>query len=584
MHSTAAVKLGSVCNPANGRHEPVEVIAVYLTTTGSSPPKLYVPVKALHDALTRLSSVNVTYKSFKSHLVGLADGSAIAASEQQLVVLRSSGAIPRAAANALLVPLRTLLSVVARAKLYLLGVPKYAIQALLDVQEASESPQGVVAAVANMTKAELLTSNLPPALDAAASFTRQDLRAHYGLKSEQPDLWDSRLLRVQLDGLRTFLTVVVNVDREEAAAIGDTTWGNHTRDISCFLGFCHRFKQVAAPSLLDYLNYSLWVSFLGFLLAKQVCKQIVASHTAVAIKAVRFLWKRDHIAGTASELDVKVEQYNAWLKKLRDALMTALNRKRLAQEETSQNVVDRVDLKVLVQAIEDFRLETIAEFGKSGFTFHNAVSIQTAIIQCLHVGYIPPIRTSILCDLLPPDAPGPCRVCNEPDCKGNRVIVIRASERKRLGLRLPHHKVAGKWGGKPIQFLFPGELEQLVAFHITWGRETLLPSSMQGTPNLFVSPTNGIPFSESNWCQHWHKLMNQLVGYSVSPQKFRRIFVNDRRQHQEREGPTDKGAAMVMGNSVEQWDKVYDVHFSNREAQTAVDAMGCWRKALLTNE
>ena len=46
-------------------------------------------------------------------------------------------------------------------------------------------------------------------------------------------------------------------------------------------------------------------------------------------------------------------------------------------------------------------------------------------------------------------------------------------------------------------------------------------------------------------------------------------------------GPSDAGAAMTMGNSLEMWDKVYDENFKAREVQAAVDAMDQWRAGLV---
>ena len=40
--------------------------------------------------------------------------------------------------------------------------------------------------------------------------------------------------------------------------------------------------------------------------------------------------------------------------------------------------------------------------------------------------------------------------------------------------------------------------------------------------------------------------------------------------------------ATVMGNSVAQWDRAYDLGMRSRETQAAVDAMPAWRQAMLT--
>ena len=62
------------------------------------------------------------------------------------------------------------------------------------------------------------------------------------------------------------------------------------------------------------------------------------------------------------------------------------------------------------------------------------------------------------------------------------------------------------------------------------------------------------------------------------------MFVDERRSINHVQGPSNKGAAMVMGNCEEQWDKTYDLQFHAREAQDAVDAMATWREQLLPKQ
>ena len=47
------------------------------------------------------------------------------------------------------------------------------------------------------------------------------------------------------------------------------------------------------------------------------------------------------------------------------------------------------------------------------------------------------------------------------------------------------------------------------------------------------------------------------------------------------EGPADAGAAMVMGNSTNAWDRYYDMRFQQRNANQAVEAMTGWRQGML---
>src|SRR6476469_4704475 len=64
------------------------------------------------------------------------------------------------------------------------------------------------------------------------------------------------------------------------------------------------------------------------------------------------------------------------------------------------------------------------------------------------------------------------------------------------------------------------------------------------------------------------------------PQFLRLIFVEERMGDGRVEGPSDKGAAMVMGHSTKMWRTSYDTQHFKREMQKAVDAMGGWRVEL----
>jgi hypothetical protein len=65
----------------------------------------------------------------------------------------------------------------------------------------------------------------------------------------------------------------------------------------------------------------------------------------------------------------------------------------------------------------------------------------------------------------------------------------------------------------------------------------------------------------------------------------RHVFVGERRSNTRVEGgPTDKGAAILMGHNVLMWDRIYDRAFKGRETQNAVNAMASWRSELLEGE
>jgi len=59
------------------------------------------------------------------------------------------------------------------------------------------------------------------------------------------------------------------------------------------------------------------------------------------------------------------------------------------------------------------------------------------------------------------------------------------------------------------------------------------------------------------------------------------VFVDERRSAGRAPGPTDAAAAMVMANSLQQWDRSYDLKIRKREAQAGVNAMAVWKQHML---
>ena len=45
----------------------------------------------------------------------------------------------------------------------------------------------------------------------------------------------------------------------------------------------------------------------------------------------------------------------------------------------------------------------------------------------------------------------------------------------------------------------------------------------------------------------------------MNPSMCRQVFVDERQSHSAAAAPSNQGAAMVMGHSIKQWDKWYDM-------------------------
>lgn len=47
-------------------------------------------------------------------------------------------------------------------------------------------------------------------------------------------------------------------------------------------------------------------------------------------------------------------------------------------------------------------------------------------------------------------------------------------------------------------------------------------------------------------------------------------------------GPQNKDSCLAMGNSVEQWQKSYDLAYRQRDCQEGVDKTALWRENMIT--
>ncbi len=80
---------------------------------------------------------------------------------------------------------------------------------------------------------------------------------------------------------------------------------------------------------------------------------------------------------------------------------------------------------------------------------------------------------------------------------------------------------------------------------------------------------------------YWQKWLVLQGGVSMNPSMCRQVFVDERASNSAAAGPSNQGAAMVMGHSEQQWRNWYDMQFHPRLAQNAVNSMQLWRTAML---
>jgi hypothetical protein len=78
----------------------------------------------------------------------------------------------------------------------------------------------------------------------------------------------------------------------------------------------------------------------------------------------------------------------------------------------------------------------------------------------------------------------------------------------------------------------------------------------------------------------WYKTMHflHLAPYKrITLQDYRSVFVSDRMENPEVPGPSNEGAAVIMGNSVRTWEATYWKNKRMRQAKQAAKEMGKYR-------
>ena len=240
----------------------------------------------------------------------------------------------------------------------------------------------------------------------------------------------------------------------------------------------------------------------------------------------------------------------------------------------------------LVQMLTKAQAQAHAEWQQP--SQHSVVAaaraVHDAVLSAAVITHLPPSRISCLRSMLAPDSPSQCTHadCKIADCGGNRLYILSMSPLK-MRMQFPHHKNAQRWKKAVIAFDVPPELADMLLLYLEGPRKTLLQHCLlneESCDSVFMDKQCR-PFSSSTFCLHWQDWMRSLGGPPLNPTICRQIFVTERRSDNAAPGPSDRGAAMVMGHSTRQWDDWYDVKFHAKLAQHAVDAMQSWRNAML---
>lgn len=243
-----------------------------------------------------------------------------------------------------------------------------------------------------------------------------------------------------------------------------------------------------------------------------------------------------------------------------------------------------MDCRAFVKLLHSIQTHSQVGWHKTGSSMQ-AREVHDAILACVMITHLPPLRLSMIRSMLytaPDEACTPCKHpdCRRADCEGNRLYVESTSP-LRLRMKFPHHKNENKWKHAVIDFIVPEELAELLHMYLEGPRRQLMCS----TCSTVFMDLQGRPFDiSSSFCSYWQRFLVSHGAPALNPSICRQIFVVERMSEGAAVGPSNRGAAMVMGHSVKQWHDWYDLKFHSRLAQDAVNSMQDWRQSLLDGE
>ena len=239
----------------------------------------------------------------------------------------------------------------------------------------------------------------------------------------------------------------------------------------------------------------------------------------------------------------------------------------------------------MIQGMMQNQTQKLAEWQDSPqAVLQAAQNVHDAVLSAAVITHLPPSRLSCIRSMLAPDSLSPCTHpdCKRPGCQGNKLYITSKSPLK-MRIMFPHHKNERKWKKAVIAFDVPSELAEMLLLYLEGPRKVLLQSELMAeeTCDTVFMDKRCRTFTVVTFCLHWQSFMRSLGGPALPPSKCRQIFATERCSDDAAPGPSDRGAAMVMGHSTKQWLDWYDVKFHSRLAQHAVDAMTLWRNAML---
>jgi hypothetical protein len=563
-------------------------------------------------------------RAFRRILNALPSSSKREVSKGQATAFKKVGALQAKAKSSCntLISKSSLLQALAQVKAprFVVKAIQLCLPAIADVQgpPSSRPADGAAAAAggssrpapAALEEPVQMPTVLPPNLPET-TFSQGQLSKHYGLSSSKAGERAQGRLKPSIQLLKQWCCGLVQLDRpaQFTVALRAESWDKVKKSIHSFMGFCLHILNIEIITLQAYLLPHAITQFLVFLSSRGVIVSTLCAHLDVTLRVVAFLCaSSSHLPGFQQQL-VLAKAYNSWLDRLKAQLranVRPLNPAAVAPVSGTTHTTTRdpdileqlgkwlpaEELVVLVTKAYTLACTAIQQLpaGERGAAWCECAElVQATLICCMCFGFMPPIRPSIILNLLHPNHTGPCP---HPDCQhsqacgGNRLVAARFAPggAHKFSIRAPHHKTEARQGGTMLEFDLPSDLHPLLEFLLLGGGRGALVSPLppsDAPATLFFHPNTHKPYSYADLGTIFRDTVLSGTRASFPPQLCRSIFVDERRGSDRAPGPADEAAAMVLGHSLRQWDTTYDRRFASRQVAAVPSAMQEWRAHLL---
>lgn len=386
-------------------------------------------------------------------------------------------------------------------------------------------------------------------------------------------------------------------------SLAQSTVQRLVKDIQKYMGYLKNIKRWSSAqlSLVAYSNMTCFFDYIEFLVERGVETTELKKQTKVAININEFMCNllalRDAGAATG-EYKAAVEQ----LGKLQMELCSKDRREKGTKIREEVKLPSASQAVAFVERVMDKAIEEAAAFlatpGASLLSYLTSSKVRDAAMLGMAVGHVG-LTVRIKAVRTAKDPKFGDTVCTDPSCcnprcKGNLVDIQYPHELEDVEdpglpeckLVLPHHKTSHRGIAMPTVPIESSKLCKLLGVWTKYGRPRFEQMAAEAQPNwrdpetLFIS-AQGKSFQGLT---AWYKAVHEQhrAPYPYLPiNTYRKVFVSDRLENPDRPGPSNEGAAIIMGNSVRQWHASYWPNKQQKLADGAAKDMATYRKNLL---